>query len=281
MLLRMAGSTQPRPVEPPGGDLSVTALYTAGTWAWLGLPGAELFRSVDTDRVFGATNAVLGLASWFRRGPSLRHSLAQRHAMIDALVAGAPAVVELAAGLSRRGAHLSADPAVRYVEVDLPHVVARKEALLARSDAGRAVLARDNLTRVAADVRALDLAALASGPTTFIAEGLLMYLPADEQRALWMKVASIHGSRLVFDLVPPVEKDPPGWIARALGWLMRRFTGGQGFVEDTRTRDDLLAELRSAGFNSARWLEPADLSGVPFLDRRTEVLVFEASADVA
>lgn len=258
------------------GDLSVTALYTAGTWAWLDLPGAALYRSKDTDRVFGVVNAVLAVAGWFRRGPSLKHSLAQRHAMIDALAQGSPAVVELAAGLSRRGAWLSEDPSVRYVEVDLPHVIARKEALLDGSSEGRAVKARGNLIRVGADARTLDLAGLVDVPPLVIAEGLLMYLEAPDQRALWARVAAIPGSRLIFDLVPPIEKDAPGWLGRALGWLMTRFTGGRGFVEDTRTRDDLRRELHDAGFTDVRVLEPTDLEGVPFLDVRTEVLLFDA-----
>lgn len=259
------------------GDLSITALYTAGTWAWLGLPAAHLFRSPDSDRVFAVTNAALWLASWFASGPDLPRSLAQRHAMIDALIAGSPRVIELAAGLSRRGAAMSADPAVSYVEVDLPGVVARKEALLAASEEGRGVLARPNLARVAADVRSVDLAALAGGPCAVVAEGLMMYLPAEEQRALWAKIARIPRVRLVFDLVPPVEKAPPGAVGRALGWLMRRFTGGQGFVEDGRSRADLLAELRACGFAEVRALEPRDLLGMPFPKARTEVVVFEAS----
>jgi O-methyltransferase involved in polyketide biosynthesis len=264
------------PSERQEGDLSVTALYTAGTWAWLGLPGAELYRSVDTDRVFAVTNAVLAVVGWFRTGPSLRHSLAQRHVMIDALCAGSSLVIELAAGLSRRGAAMSADPAVSYVEVDLPAVVQRKQALLDGSDAGRRVVARPNLRRLAADVRDLDLAELAVGPTTVIAEGLLMYLQADEQRALWTKIARIPDVLFVFDLVPHVEQPTPGALGRLLGWLMRQFTGGRGFVEDLRTRQDVRAELLSAGFTQVRWVEPTDVPGVPFLDRRTQVLVFEA-----
>src|SRR5688572_17265548 len=96
-----------------GGDLSVTALYTAQTWAWAGLDQADLFSTRRSRGVFDATNLVLGVARALRPdAPSLRHGLAQRHILIDRLLAesGATQVLELAAGLSRRGAAVSAEP---------------------------------------------------------------------------------------------------------------------------------------------------------------------------
>ena len=124
-------------------DLSITALYTSQVWAWGQLPCAELLASRDGKRVFDVTNAALGL---MRRGTPLRFALLHRHTMIDHLVGEwrPRRIVELAAGLSRRGAAVSADPAVHYVEVDLPDVVAHKRRLLERSEAGRTVLARPN-----------------------------------------------------------------------------------------------------------------------------------------
>src|SRR5580658_3312523 len=108
--------------EEQSGDLAVTALYTAGVWAWAGLPGADLCNHEDSRRVFGATNAALGAARLLKPGsPSLKHALVHRHTMIDHLLraSGARQVVELAAGLSPRGAVFSADLGLRYTEVDL------------------------------------------------------------------------------------------------------------------------------------------------------------------
>ncbi|MEZ4323226.1 MAG: class I SAM-dependent methyltransferase [Myxococcota bacterium] len=261
-----------------GGDLSVTALYTSGVWAWAAFPGAELYDHEDSRRVFQVTEAVMRVARFLKGGPSLKHSLVQRHFLIDHLTRSASpeTVVELAAGLSRRGASFS--ESVRYVEVDLPHVIERKEALLDRTEAGREVLGRATLTRIGADVAELDLAPLVEGRTVVVAEGLLMYLDATQQRALWSRVASaLPSGAFVFDLVPAIEQPPPGWLGRVLGWLMQRFTGGQGFVVDQRTRDDVRSELLEAGFTSVRWIEPADLAneGVPHLDTPTQTLVFE------
>lgn len=257
-------------------DLSVTALYTSGTWLWAGVPGAELLRSVDAERVFGVTNAVLWIAGWFAGGPSLRHSLVQRHALIDHLTRDCPVIVELAAGLSARGTHRSEVPEVAYVEVDLPHVVERKEALLSGSEAGRKVLERSNFQRVGHDITTLDLEPLLTPRTTVIAEGLLMYLDAPAQRALFARL--VGAERFVFDLVPPAEQPEPGWVGRLLGRMMRAFTGGAGFIEDQRTRTQIVDDLRAAGFREVRVTEPPTEAGFdcPHRDQPTQVVVFIA-----
>lgn len=281
-------------VDPPvpQGSLSVTALYTAGAWAWSDRPGAALYASTATQRVFGTVNGVLRIASWFvRDAPSLRHGLVQRHVMLDAVTReaiekGAGAILELAAGLSPRGAAFSAQPSVSWTEVDLPPVVAYKTELLARSPAGREVLARPNLVRVAADLRDADLRALVSpqGPMVVLAEGLLMYLDDDARADLFARVRDLlrpHGGTFAFDLVPPAEKPRPGFIARLLGGWMRRFTGGEGLSEAPTTTDDVLAMLRDAGFGDVRSLLPADAPArwaVPHLDQRTEQRLFVAIA---
>ncbi|MFO0759247.1 MAG: class I SAM-dependent methyltransferase [Byssovorax sp.] len=277
------------PKSEPSGDLSVTALYTAETWAWGGLPCAELFQSEDSKRVFGATNAALGVAGIFRKEPSLRHGLVQRHTLIDALLrrSGIRRVIELAAGLSRRGAWFTADPSFDYTEVDLPPVIAKKRALLERTAEGRAVLERPGYRLVAGDAASIDLASLAPAgePLFVIAEGLFMYLQPDEQRALWSRIFDLLGraaeGALVFDLVPTGEKAPPGAVGRALGGMMKRFTGGKTFEETARSRADILGELRAAGFVEAAALDPSKVAAdydLPFADMPTQQLVFTARA---
>lgn len=268
------------------GDLSVTALYCAETWRRAGLPGAELFATVDARRVFDATNAALGVARLVRRDlPPLRTSLLHRHLIIDRLARGARSIVELGAGLSRRGAALSADPAVRYVEIDLPATIAKKRALLERTAAGRAVLARDNLVLVGADVETAELAPLAApaGPARaplVIAEGLAMYLAGPARRALFAKVAAIPGARFVFDLVPIDEQPAPGRVGRALEAAMKRFTGGRAFERDARSRAQLLGELADAGFGGVEVVTPAAVArawALPDADAATSVVVFSCA----
>ncbi len=266
-------------------DLSVTALYTAQTWVWAGFEGARVFESEQSRAVFGATNLFLGLAGLFRWGaPSLHKGLAQRHALIDALArrAGHAQVLELAAGLSARGLRWA--EGVRYTEVDLPHVVVLKRQCLE----GAGVVLREGHALIGADLReggaeALELGALLTpGAATLIAEGLLMYLTPDEQRGLWRRAVGAlrgRGGVLIFDLVPPCEQRAPGWVGRGLGWLMRRFTGGQAFTVDARGREALRAELLEAGFSWVRALDTSALAaqeGLPFEGARTQQVVWVA-----
>lgn len=270
------------------GDLTVTALYTAQTWKWAELDGGELFGTWRGRDVFNATNLSLWIARAFRRRlPLLRHGLVQRHVIIDRMLAesGCAQVLELAAGLSRRGASVSADERVRYTEVDLPRVIEKKRALLARSARGREVAARDNLRMVGEDVRDVDLSALVDdGPVFVIAEGLLMYLDAGQQAALWKRIAALlaahPGSAFAFDLVPFCEQPRPGAIGRSLQWLFERFTRGAKFAFDERTRDDIAAGLRDAGFSTVQTLEPATAPAhwkLPFANKRTQQLVWRAA----
>jgi len=268
----------------PGGGLSVTALYTAETWGWGGLPGAELLVSPEGRRVFDATNFALAVARPFQSGQrSLKHGLLHRHTMIDHLAraSGARQVVELAAGLSRRGVAFSEDPTLRYTEIDLEPVTAHKRTLLERSPEGRAVLARANLTLTSGDVLETDLSAHvdAGQPAFVIAEGLLMYLPRDAQRTLFGRVHALlegGGGTFAFDLVPPSEEPPPGAAGRALEWIMKRFTGGKSFERQARTRAEIVEDLTLAGFE-VEVLEPGSVAGawgLPFPEVPTRIVVF-------
>jgi len=271
--------------DKKSGDLTVTALYTAQVWKWAKFDGGELFGTWRGRDVFNATNLSLGIARVFRRGlPSLRHSLAQRHAMIDAVMAesGCAQVLELAAGLSRRGAATSANPDVSYVEVDLPAVVDKKQKLLKRSKRGREVADRDNLTFVRGNVFDLDLDELVvDGPACVISEGLMMYFDQDGQKKLWTRINQLMkqhpGSVYVFDLVPFCEQPQPGVVGRTFERLFKRFTKGAAFAFDDRTREDLRDDLLACGFTEVDLLEPntaPDHWPIPFTNRTTQTLVF-------
>jgi O-methyltransferase involved in polyketide biosynthesis len=257
------------------GDLSITALYTSAVWARARLPCADLCATRDARRVQLVTDAALALA----RRPPLRDPLLQRHAMIDHVLREARPrrVVELAAGLSPRGAAVSADGGVRYIEMDLPGMAAHKRTLLARTAAGRAVLARGNYELVAGDVAARDELPACD---LAIAEGLLMYLDAPARAQLFAKVARA-AAQLVFDLTPAAEEPPPGAGGRVLAAAMARFTGGRGFERDARTRAQILAELRAAGFADVAAIAAADVARawqLPHAERATPTVVFTARA---
>ena len=267
------------------GDLSVTALYTSQAWVSGGFDGADLLATKDAKTVFDVTNLFLGFMRLFRwRMPVLKSSLIQRHAMIDRLVerSSATQIIELAAGLSRRGVSVSKRTEVEYVEIDLPPMIAKKRALLGRTDAGQAVLARSNLHFREADLReaSIEESVDTTRPLCVIAEGLFMYFLAPEQRALWKRIADAMRraptASFLFDLVPACEQSKPGLLGRALGWLMKRFTRGKTFEVDARTREDVVRELGECGFSDVAMFEPATCRewSLPHADARTQVLIF-------
>lgn len=264
--------------------LGVTALYTSHTWLWGGLSHAHLFATPEAKRVFDATNAAIALASVFRRDRvPLRDALMHRHAMIDRILRESKRtrVVELAAGLSRRGAAFSSDPAVHYVELDLPPMIAKKRQLLERTEEGRAVLARPNLVLREGDVRG----ELAVDGDIVIAEGLAMYLDGAARRGLFARVAQLAAAtrevRFVFDLTPSDEEPRPGLAGRALEAAMKRFTGGRAFERDARTRAQLTGELAAAGFTAIEAVaarEVAQAWRLPCPEQATPTVVFSATA---
>jgi len=203
---------------------------------------------------------------------------------------GCHQVLELAAGLSRRGASVSRDPGMHYVEVDLPKVVAHKQKLLGRTAPGREVAARENLRLVAGDVEeiALEDHVDQDGPVFVIAEGLLMYLDAGQQQQLWSRIQSLlaarPGSKLVFDLVPFCEGRKGGMVGKLLEAMFKKATRGRTFAFDERTRDDLTCELRQCGFAEVDLVEPHNAPAewnLPFLDRLTQTLVFQCAVSAS
>ncbi|TQS29895.1 SAM-dependent methyltransferase [Microbispora sp. KK1-11] len=166
--------------------------------------------------------------------------------LIAATAAGCPQVVLLAAGLDTRAFRLPWPGGVRVFELDLPEVLAFKEAVLDRADA----LPACERKAVPADLRARWAGELVAAgfdhavPTAWLAEGLLLYLTADEATRLLTEVGELSrpGSRLAFEHggiadpallaqargMPAMDEyaslwregpgeDAPGWLSRH-GW---------------------------------------------------------------
>ncbi len=116
---------------------------------------------------------------------------------------GCRQVVLLAAGLDTRAFRLAWPDGVRLFELDLPGVLTFKDAVLAEQGAAP----RCKRTSLAVDLRA-DWPALliAAGfdpaqPTAWLAEGLLIYLPADQAAGILTAVGDLcaPGSRLALE----------------------------------------------------------------------------------
>ena len=267
-----------------GGDLSVTALYTAQTWAWAQFKGAEIFTSDQTRAVFQVTNSALAIMRLFRWNlPRLAEGLAQRHTLIDQLAEEdkPDLILELAAGLSSRSTRLteSLDSVQRYLEVDLPHVIEFKKSCYQGQNLQPSILQFYSF-----DLRELDSTTLntwleGTSHPIIIAEGIMMYLSIDEAQTLLKLLGDTlrsTGGRLIFDWVPTVEQPQPGIFGRLLGFLMRMFTGGQDFQRDERTREDTVELLVSMGAHTQTYdtQNIATERKLPYEYTRTQQLVF-------
>jgi methyltransferase (TIGR00027 family) len=123
-----------------------------------------------------------------------------------ATAAGCRQVVLLAAGLDTRAFRLAWPQRTRVFEVDLPDVLAFKETVLATRNA----VPRCERVTVPADLREDWMAELtkagfnATSPAAWLAEGLLLYLTADEAAQLLTGVSELSApaSQLSFEHSP-------------------------------------------------------------------------------
>jgi methyltransferase (TIGR00027 family) len=169
--------------------------------------------------------------------------------LLDASAAGCAQVVLLAAGLDTRAFRLAWPDGVQVFELDLPEVLTFKDAVLTGSGA----VPRRERAVVPADLREHWVGRLVAArfeptvPSAWLAEGLLLYLTADEAARLLTDVGELSapGSRLAFEhggsadsaLITQARElptmgqyralwkgglraDAPGWLSRH-GWRPR------------------------------------------------------------
>jgi O-methyltransferase involved in polyketide biosynthesis len=258
-----------------------SALYTAATWRWGNLPGADLVTPPDAAAVFRAMNTYMSLYRLLNpRWHSLRHTLLHRHLGIEHLLRAAACsqVIEIAAGFSPRGSAFSADVSMQYFEVDLPPVIAAKRALLAATQAGQSILRRNNLTLLEGDVTAINWAKFAARSTFVITEGLMMYFDRATQMLIWRDIATfLHRNRgeYVFDYLPVPDEPVRSVAGRALSRL--RGTKRPAFPCDGRNRHEIADDLRAAGFERVEMHSSPDFASawnLPYARTNTRVILY-------
>ncbi|MBV8786734.1 MAG: class I SAM-dependent methyltransferase [Mycobacterium sp.] len=124
----------------------------------------------------------------------------------DAVAAGIRQVVILASGLDSRAYRLDWPAGTTVYEIDQPEVLAYKSTTLAENGVSPSADRRE----VAIDLRQDWPAALraagfdSSQPTAWLAEGLLMYLPAEAQDRLFTQIGELSpaGSRVSAETAP-------------------------------------------------------------------------------
>ncbi|MGH3763866.1 MAG: SAM-dependent methyltransferase [Pseudonocardiaceae bacterium] len=169
----------------------------------------------------------------------------------DAVGGGARQVVVLAAGLDARAYRLEWGADTDFYEIDQPEVLEFKQQVLTEQDATPCC----HRHSVSADLRQDWAGALRAGgfdparPTAWLAEGLLLYLPAEAETTLFERVheLSAPGSRIAFDRLPPETRSAITGDAarndarRAAGIAMPELWSGE-------QRRDCATWLRSMGW---------------------------------
>jgi O-methyltransferase involved in polyketide biosynthesis len=245
--------------------ISPTAHYTGYVWVRNGLSHPEL-ATLQGRALYESLRGVTAVGGALGR-PTLEGYLLARHRAIDALLERAiesenvTQVVEVAAGLSPRGWRLSRRYGERltYIEADLPEMAERKRRALDR-------IGTSNRHRVA-DLDALklegdgSLAELAGsldcgGGLAIVTEGLLGYLPTDQVKHLWQRIATAAAgfpiARYISDLHLGGAQTPE---VRAFRVLLSGFVRGRVHLHFDGP-DDAVAALRAAGFAGAE-MRPA------------------------
>jgi O-methyltransferase involved in polyketide biosynthesis len=248
------------PVIGTGDPVSPTAHYTGHVWTRNGLSPRE-FQTVEGRVLFESLRPLMTVNSVLGRG-SLEQYLLARHRAIDLLLEqaieahGVGQVLELAAGLSARGWRFTTRyPDIRYVEGDLPDMVARKRQSLQHVD-GRS----DQHQVVELDVLresgpgSLEAVADELDPSrglAIITEGLLGYLPTPQVEAIWRRCAKTLGGFAHGAYISDVHLSSLATIeVRAFRVLLSAFVRGRVHLH-FRDPAEVVASLAAAGFARA------------------------------
>lgn len=272
---------------PDHARIGPTAHYTAYVWARLGLPYADLFATRTGALLYWGFFAV---GEWTTRlsaeVPSMRDYLEYRHRLIEAVLhASMPdRLVDLGAGLSRRGITWAADRGVHSIDVDLqPMAEAKRRALECVPPEQRTELrvVEDDVLSSGFVDRLAGMLMGARRPVV-TAEGLLSYFDAPERMAVMATVAQalhrVGGGSFVCDLHTVEDQARVGRAADALRFAIRTVTRRRRALDPFPSRDALRAAFADTGFDAVRIVDAREHSAaVPQLRRlRSPALVVQA-----
>ncbi|MFV8749705.1 class I SAM-dependent methyltransferase [Nannocystaceae bacterium ST9] len=249
-----------------------TAHVTAYAWHRLGMPYGELFTTREGARMYWAFRGTVEWTTHWLSLPSLLDFLEFRHRLMEAqLERLAPdRVIELGAGLSRRGITWVLDRNIPYVEIDLPHMSAAKRAMLERGPGRvRRALERSDLELRSTDIFAPgfadELAALLAGAErpVIISEGMLPYFPqADAEKLLRNIVAGLRSVGVTGHYLTDVQRADRerkfGPAPQVLRQAINLVTRGQGADRPFRDLEHVDRFFALAGFDAGEELRPRD-----------------------
>lgn len=240
-----------------------TAHYTAYVWYRCGFPYAEHFKTRRGAVLYWALKASGGWVSDVTQRPTLPDWLLARHSTIDRAVAACEPdlVIEVASGMSRRGTTFAADRGVRYVELDLPHMIRAKRARLDQLPSSVRSRFEGRLELAEIDALADDfperLAAIAKDAErpVVITEGLLPYFDTANKLRIMGGIraglAKAGGGTYVTDMRTQARMNEVGFASVAVRAGARIVMGGRGQATDLRDDDEVRATFADAGFADA------------------------------
>lgn len=255
-----------------------TAHYTAYVWHRLGMPYGDLFATPKGARLFWSFRlAGEWMASASHRVPSMEQYLALRHRLIEAALEEQQPdrIVEIGAGLSRRGVTWAAEKAVPYVELDLPHMAAVKRELLVRRAPpelrrrleGQLQIEEADILDPGFGARLAELLQGARRPAV-IAEGVVGYFDMGERQHIVSSVRQGLGtSQGIFlcDLRTHAAGRALGPIVGGMRLAIRLVTRGRGIREDFADDADVRAFFARTGFARADKLDASRLADLAHL----------------
>src|SRR5262245_51515162 len=201
---------QPQPEPEPEPEPMVRHISDTARWV-------AAFRAQETARADALFRDPLAARLAGERGAEIARRLGQhpwafvaRTLLLDRILercvaGGVDRVINLAAGLDTRPYRLPLPRELSWIEVDLPEILAEKEALLA-GESPRCRLERVKLDLADATARRALFARLGAGveKALILTEGLLIYLTEEQVASLAQDLSAISEFRLwLMDLVSP------------------------------------------------------------------------------
>jgi O-methyltransferase involved in polyketide biosynthesis len=241
--------------------ISVTAKVAAYYRQFSDIPfAAEAARRIGADEAFEQILREHGLER--DKLTFYAPMFEARYKSITRLIleSGAPQVLELASGYSLRGLDLAQRGAIRYVEADLPEVVAAKLGLLEELRRQHGIPPSPRHVVTAADALDLEQVRAAAAvldrtlPVVVLCEGLIMYLSRKETERLAANIRQLLGELAGGLWITPdfsfraEAKDLPPERVRlreAITGVTQRQLDASAFEDG----DDLAAFLGRAGFD--------------------------------
>jgi hypothetical protein len=272
-----------------------TAHVTAYAWYQLGMPYADLFVTRAGAAMYWSFATTAGAVGRLFGLPTLVEYLEFRHRMIEAQLErlDPDRVIELGAGLSRRGLTWVLDRGVRYTEIDLPPMTQVKRRMLENAPGrARRALREGELELRSTDILAPsfgdELAELLAGSErpVVISEGMLDYFELDDRQRLLenlvagFRSAGVRGHYLT-DLQRGDRERKVGPAAMVLRQAIKLATGGKGTARPFRDLEHVDRVFRLAGFDEGCELRPKPLAELePRLHRlRSPTSVWLATLD--